>query len=470
MEMFIAGEWVSKPQVREIRNPFDGSVVDTVPAATREDVAAAIDAAQRAAGVMASMPAHERSALLRRASEILAERQEAIAQLLVREVGKTIREARGEASRPPAIFDYSADAARQVMGEVIPFDAAPGAEGRRGYCKRVPCGIVSAISPFNFPAALSAHKVAPALAAGNAVVLKPASQTPLAVLEMARALDEAGFPAGAVNVVTASGEDAEPMVVDERVRVVSFTGSAGVGREIARKAGIKRVHLELGSSSAVTVMEDADLDKALPRLVTGAFGVAGQVCISVQKILVHEPIYGEFVERYVTLAQGLKVGDPMDESTDVGPMISEAAAERAQEWVKEAVEAGGRVACGGVREGALMWPTVLVDVPWGVRVTCEEVFAPVVVLQRVQDVDEAIRLTNASPYGLQAGIYTSDIATAFRFAEQVEVGGVNINETCWWRVDFQPYGGMKRSGVGREGIKYAIEEMTEWKTVVFNLD
>ncbi len=469
MDMLIGGQWVSKDVVREICSPFDGTVVDTVPAADADDVRAAIDAAEQGAHVMAAMPAHQRCELLRRASQLLADRQEEIAQLLVGEVGKTIREARGEAARPPAIFDLCADAARHIAGEVIPFDAAPGGEGRQGFCKRVPCGIVSAISPFNFPVALSAHKVGPALAAGNSVILKPASQSPLACLTMAKAIDEAGFPPGACNVVTVSGAEAEPMITDDRVRVVNFTGSAEVGRTLAQQAGIKRLHLELGSSSSVTVMADADWEAALPRLITGAFGVAGQVCISVQKILVHQPIYEEFVECYVTEAEKLTVGDPLDEATDVGPMISLSAAEQAEQWMQEAIAAGGRALCGARREGNLFWPTVLVDVPWGEKVTCQEAFAPIVVICSIKDMDEAIELTNATPYGLQTGIYTRDIPTAFKFADAVDQGGVNINETCWWRVDFQPYGGVKNSGVGREGIMYAIEEMTEWKTVTFNL-
>jgi len=425
MDMLIGGEWVSKARRREIRSPYDGAIVDTVPAADAEDVKAAIDAAEQGAQEMAKMPAHQRSALLRRTSELLADYQEEIAQLLAREVGKTINEGRGEASRPPAIFDHCADAARHIAGEVIPFDAAVGGEDRQGFCKRVPCGIVSAISPFNFPVALSAHKVGPALAAGNSVVLKPASQTPLAALKMAEAITEAGFPPGACNVVTASGAEAEPMVTDERVRVVTFTGSAEVGRKLS--------------------------------------------CISVQKILVHKPIYQQFLDEYVPLAQELKVGDPLDESTDVGPMISEQAAQRAEQWVQEALQAGGKALCGATREGTLFQPTVLVDVPWGEKVTCQEAFAPLVVIYPIEDIDEAIKLTNATPYGLQTGIYTQDIATAFRFADEVDQGGVNINETCWWRADFQPYGGMKNSGIGREGIKYAIDEMTEWKTITFKL-
>ena len=344
-----------------------------------------------------------------------------------------------------------------------------GGEGRQGFCKRVPAGIVAAISPFNFPVALSAHKVGPALAGGNSVVLKPSSQTPLAALKMAEAIHEAGFPPGALNVVTASGADAQAMITDERVRVISFTGSADVGRTISQQAGIKRLHLELGSSSSVTVMADADWEAALPRLATGAFGVAGQVCISVQKLLIHAPIYDDFLRRFVPLVEGLKVGDPLDEETDVGPMISEAEAERAERWVGEATDAGGKALCGATRERSLFQPTVLVDVPWGEKVTCQEAFAPVVVVCRVKDIDEAIELTDATPYGLQTGIYTRDIATAFKFADAVCQGGINVNEISWWRADFQPYGGMKDSGIGREGIKYAIDEMTEWKTITFKL-
>jgi len=392
-----------------------------------------------------------------------------MAHLLANEVGKTITEARTEASRPAAIFELCAEATRDLRGEVIPYGAARGTENRRGYWIRVPAGIVSAISPFNFPAALSAHKVGPALAAGNAVVLKPASQTPLAVLRMAEAVVEAGFPEGALNVVTCTGAEAGPMLTDPRVRVISFTGSAEVGEQITRQAGIKRVHLELGSNSAVTVLADADLDDAMDRLVSGPFAVAGQVCISVQKILVEEPLYERFMERYIPRVEALEVGDPLDEDTNIGPMISEAAAERAETWLDEAMQAGAEILCGGTRDGTLFQPTVVTDCPRTVKLWTEEVFAPIVLVYPVSGLDQAIELTNDSQYGLQAGIYTSDINNAHKFAEAVDCGGINVNDISFYRADFQPYGGRKRSGIGREGIRFAIEEMTEYKVVAFRI-
>ncbi|HCU34951.1 MAG TPA: aldehyde dehydrogenase [Armatimonadetes bacterium] len=469
MRMLIGGEWIDREARTTVTRPYDGAAIDTVPAASAGDVRAAIDAAEAGAAAMRGLAPHERSSMLRRAAGLLDDAREEIAHLLAQEVGKTIKEARGEASRPPAIFELCAEATRDLGGELLPYGAAPGTENRRGYWMRVPVGIVSAISPFNFPAALSAHKVGPALAAGNAVVLKPAGKTPLALLRLAEAVVEAGFPPGALNVVTCSGADAEPMLTDPRVRAITFTGSTEVGETITRKAGIKRLHLELGSNSAVAVMADADLDDAWDRLVSGPFTVAGQVCISVQRILVEESGYARFLEEYVPRVQALRTGDPLDESTDIGPMISEQAAHRAEQWVAEAVAAGARVLCGGTRVGTLFEPTVAVDCPHTEKLWAEEAFAPIVLVEPVADLDEAIAMTNESKYGLQAGIYTSDVDKAFRFAEAVDCGGVNVNDISFWRADFQPYGGRKLSGIGREGVRFAIEEMTEQKVVAFRL-
>lgn len=470
MRMLIGGEWLDKDCTMSVRSPYDDSVVDTVPAGDESDVVAAIDAATQGAGGMRKLAPHERAGLLAKVADGLGRAQDEIARLLASEVGKTIREGRVEAGRPPAIFELCAEAARDLGGEVLPYGAAAGTENRRGFWQRVPAGIVSAISPFNFPAALSAHKIAPALAAGNAVVLKPASQTPLAVLRMAQAVAEAGFPPGALNVVTCPGSQAGPMITDPRVRVISFTGSTEVGESIIRQAGIKRVHLELGSNAAVTVLADADLDDAMDRLVTGPFAVAGQVCISVQRILVEQPLYDRFVDQYLPRVEALRTGDPLSESTDVGPMINLASAERAEQWVAEAVDAGAEVLCGGTREGTLFEPTVIADCPRSARLWTEEAFAPIVVVQAVSGLDEAIELTNDSQYGLQAGIYTRDINSAYRFAEAVECGGINVNDISFWRADFQPYGGRKRSGIGREGVRFAIEEMSEYKVVAFRIN
>ncbi len=469
MRMLIGGDWVDKDERLEVRRPYDQGLVDTVPAADRDDVLAAIDAAEAGFETMKSLHPYQRAEMLAKAAELLDEAREDIAELLANEVGKTITEARVEASRPTAIFELCAEAARDLGGKVIPYGAAPGTENRRGYWTRVPAGLVSAISPFNFPAALSAHKVGPALAAGDAVVLKPASQTPLAVLRMAEAIAAAGFPDGALNVVTCTGAEAEPLLTDPRVRVISFTGSAQVGEQITRQAGIKRLHLELGSNAAVTVLADADLEAAMDRLVSGPFAVAGQVCISVQKILVEEPLYEEFLTQYLPRVEALKVGDPLAEDSDVGPMISETAAERIASWLEEAVEAGAQALCGGTRDGTLFQPTVVSHCPRTAKLWTEEAFAPVVLVYPISGLDEAIELTNDSQYGLQAGIYTSDINSVHKFADAVDCGGINVNDISFYRADFQPYGGRKRSGIGREGIGFAIEEMTEYKVVTFRM-
>jgi glyceraldehyde-3-phosphate dehydrogenase (NADP+) len=451
-----------------VTNPFDGEVIDTVPRCAGEDVDRALASAVRGAEQMAGLTAQQRYRILHRAAREIEARAEELARILTLEVGKTIRESRGEIARTVQTFTFAAEEAKRIHGEGIPLDAAPRGEDKLGFSVRVPVGVVVAITPFNFPVNLAAHKIAPALAAGNSVVHKPATETPLTDLRLAGLLLECGLPECALNVITGRGEEiGDVLVSDERARMVSFTGSLEVGRRLMAHAGIKKVALELGSNSAVIVTEEADLSAAAPRIAAAAFALAGQVCISVQRVYVHRRVVKTLVDQVAAAAESMKVGDPLDESTDMGPMISSSAADRAEEWIQEALDAGGRRICGGRRKGALLWPSVLTGVPHDCRVCSREAFAPVVVINPVDGLDEAIAMVNDSPYGLQAGIFTRDVDDALEAAGRIQAGGVMINEVPTFRVDHMPYGGMKMSGIGREGVKYAIEEMTDIKLICF---
>ena len=468
MHMLIGGQWVEKKRTIPVKNPFTGEVIDQVPRADAGDVDKALASARRGAEQMGELPAQERYQMLLRAAGSIEAGGEKLAQTLAAEVGKTIREARGEISRTVQTFTFAAEEAKRLYGEGIPFDAAPRGEDKLGFTIRVPLGVVVAITPFNFPVNLAAHKVAPALAAGNSVILKPATDTPMADLMLGRMLCESGLPSDALNVITGYGHEiGDKLVADERSRMISFTGSLEVGRRLMTHAGIKKTTLELGSNSAVIVTDGADLERAASRIVAGAFALAGQVCFSVQRVFVQRDLFQALVEAVTAGAEKLKVGDPLQEETDVGPMISAAAAERAESWIQEAIDCGGRRVCGGHREGSLLWPTVLTNVPPDCRVCSEEAFAPLVVINPVDDLDEAIAMANDTRYGLQGGIFTSDIDSALRAARKLQVGGVMINEVPTFRVDHMPYGGMKMSGIGREGLKYAVEEMTEIRLVCF---
>ncbi len=466
MRMLIGGEPRAADREIEVHDPYDGSLIDSVPFACEKDVADALDVAERGAALMEAMPRVERAAILNRTAAAIEGRSEELATLLCREVGKTIREARGEVARAVQTFVLSAEEARRLAGEIVPFDGAPTGTDRFGFTLRVPVGVVVAITPFNFPLNLAAHKVAPAIAAGNAVILKPASATPLTDIVLGEILVESGLPAEAISVVTGPGGTVgNALVIDSRPRVVTFTGSADVGRTIMASAGLKRCAMELGSNSAVIVEADGDLDTAAERSMRGAFALAGQVCISVQRVLVHESVFDRFIERATAVAKGLIVGDPKDERTDIGPMIDEPEAERAESWIAEAVASGAVVRTGGTRQGSLVAPTVLTDVPADARVWRDEAFAPVVSVRPYRTFDEAIALVNESRYGLQAGIYTEDLEVALRAAHEIRCGGVMINDVPAYRVDLMPYGGEKDSGLGREGPKYAVEEMSELRVV-----
>ena len=471
MKMFLAGEWVERDRVIEVLNPYDNSLIDTVPRGTREDALKAIEAAQKGFEEMKKLTAYDRSSILQKAAQIMESRKEEMAQLVSKEVGKTINEARGEIARALQTLTLSAEEAKRLAGEEVRFDGAPTGGSKMGLYLRVPLGIIVAITPFNFPVNLAMHKIAPALAAGNSVILKPASATPLADVLMGEIFLEAGVPPLAFQVITGpGGEVGDTLVEDERVKMVTFTGSREIGKEIMKKKGYKRATMELGSNSAVIICEDAQMDKAFPRVVLGAYALAGQVCISVQRIFVHESIFDTFVERYVEEVRALKVGNQLLEETQVGPMIEPKEAQRVKEWINEAVAAGAKLLCGGEVDGAMMTPAVVTHCPRNVLLFTGEAFGPVVLINPYSTFEEAIELTNDSVYGLQAGIYTQNLYKAWQAAKEVEAGGIIINDVPTFRVDLMPYGGMKESGIGREGPSYTIEEMTEIKLVCFDLN
>lgn len=450
-----------------VLDKFTGEAIAEVPKATKGTTDRAIQSAKEAFPSWSRTPAHKRAAILEKTSRIIDSRKEEIAGTICREAGKAWRHAVAEAARSVETFRFSAEEARRIHGETVPMDASPAGEGRFGFWMRCPLGVVAAVSPFNFPLNLVAHKVGPALAAGNTVVLKPASATPLSAIKLAGYLDEAGLPPGVLHVLVGSGGTVgEWLTTDPRVSKISFTGSAAVGEEILRKAGMKKVTMELGNNSGVIVEPDADLSLAIPRCVTSAFANAGQVCISLQRLFVHEAIAKEFTERFVEAASRLKVGNPLDPDCDVGPMIDPKEAQRAQEWVEEAVGQGAKLLLGGGREGALMQPTVLADASPEMKVMCREAFAPLVAIREYKDFDDAVAMVEDTPYGLQAGIFTNDIRKAMRAVDRIDAGGIMINDTSMFRVDHMPYGGNKMSGMGREGVRFACEEMTSIKMVV----
>lgn len=451
-------------------NPYDGSIVDTIPESTLEDVEKAIEQAEKGKKIMAEMSLFERSEILRKTAEIIEKNKEDFASTLVKEVGKTIKEARIEVRRAVEIFKLASEETKRIHGETLPFDSVPNGEKRTGYFIRVPVGIIAAITPFNVPLVLASHKIAPAIAGGNSIVFKPATATPLADLKLAKALLEAGLPKEAINVVIGPGSTVGNTIVkDPRIRMISFTGSKEVGLEILKNAGLKKVTLELGSNSALILSNKGDINLAVSATVKGGFAVAGQVCISVQRVLVQKEVFDEYLEKLIEGAKNIKVGDPMKEDTDMGPVISEEAAKRIEEWIKEAVDMGAKVVFGGKREKTLFEPTVVINVPIEAKLFSKEVFGPVVVVNSFDKLSEAIEMANNSEYGLQAGIFTNDIEEVFYAIKKLEVGGVMINDAPSYRADFMPYGGVKGSGIGREGVKYALEEMTEIKTVCFNL-
>jgi acyl-CoA reductase-like NAD-dependent aldehyde dehydrogenase len=469
MKMFVAGNWTDGSAQKPVHSPFDGSIVDTVPVATPDEVDAAIASAVRGAKIMAAMPAHQRAEILLRAARTLEGRIEEFATILTREMGKAIAEARGEVGRAVETLTISAEEAKRLTGETIPLDAAPGVSGKFGFTMRVPCGVVLAITPFNFPLNLVAHKVGPAIAAGNAVIIKPATATPLSALKLTALLLESGLPAEAIQCLTGSGESVGMrLCADARIRKISFTGSRDVGTGITRVAGLKRVTLELGSNSPMVVMSDADVSQVAAATATTGYANAGQSCISTQRVLVDRRLYGDYLDAVAPMVSAISTGNPLDGAVRMGPMIREAEAERVGSWVEEAVTAGARVLVGGERQGAIYSPTLVADVDPALRISREELFGPAVAVTSFDGIDEAIALANDSPYGLGAGIFTDNLKSAMEFVRRIESGNVMVNWGPNWRADMMPYGGLKDSGFGKEGPRYAVQEMSETKMVVFH--
>ncbi len=462
----LAGELRAGTDAWEIRSPYSGEVVGQAAVASRREVEEALDAAVHATTAVAAMPSHARAAVLERVARALAERKETVARLLAAEAGKPLAAARLELDRAIFVFRQGAEEATRIGGAVIPADLMPHGEHRLGITRRFPLAPISAITPFNFPILLAAHKLAPAIACGATMVLKPPPQDPLSTLLLAEIIAGCGYPAGALSILPSSIDDAAPLLDDPRVRMISFTGSARVGWMIRARAPMKRVALELGGNAAVIVERDADIAHAVRRCAIGGFAYAGQSCISTQRILVHGDLFDGFVAQLTAAVAALRLGDPLDEATDVGPMIDEANARRAESWVAAAVQAGARLAIGGSRRGALMEPTILLDTTSAMQVNCDEVFAPVVTVRRYQDFEAALAMVNDSPYGLQAGLFTNDVRRIMRAFEVLDVGGVVVNDVSGFRMDHLPYGGVKQSGTGREGVAYAIEEMTELRLLV----
>jgi acyl-CoA reductase-like NAD-dependent aldehyde dehydrogenase len=466
--LLVDGDWVETGEWLEVNSPYSGETIARVAKAGAAEGRRAIDAAERA--MADPLPAHKRAEILVKVAGYLGRRHDEVARQISDEAGKPMKAARVEARRAMSTYTFAAVEARKLAGEMVPMDASQAGEGKLAFTLRRPIGVVGAISPFNFPLNLVAHKLAPALAAGCAVVLKPASQTPLSALLLAELETEAGLPPGWVNVLVGpASEIGDVLIEDERVKAITFTGSGAVGWQLAERAPKKRVNLELGNATPVIVAADAEIDAAAEAMAANAFSFAGQSCISVQRIYVERAAYERFLELFVPRVEALNVGDPAEEETDVGPVIDDDARERILEWVGEARDAGARILTGGDTDGELIRPTVIADAAPDLRVSCEEVFGPVCTVNAVDSIDEAIELANGTRYGLQAGIFTGSIETALRAAQELEFGGVTVNEAPTFRADQMPYGGVKDSGNTREGPAYAVRELTEEHLVVINL-
>jgi acyl-CoA reductase-like NAD-dependent aldehyde dehydrogenase len=466
-KLLVAGDWIETGEWQEVRSPYSGEVVGRVAKAGAEETRRAIDAAE--AAMQEPLPAHKRAEILVRVAGALGRRHDEVARQISDEAGKPMKAAKIEASRAMSTYTFAAVEARKLAGEIVPMDASQAGEGKLAFTLRKPIGVVGAISPFNFPLNLVAHKLAPALAAGCAVVLKPASQTPLSALLLAELETEAGLPPGWLNVVVGPASDiGDVLVEDERVKALTFTGSSGVGWELRERAPRKRVNLELGNSTPMIIEADADIEAAASATAQHGFSFAGQSCISIQRVYVQRSVYDGFVERLVPKVEQLVVGDPGDEETDVGPVIDEDARDRILEWIDEAREAGAEILTGGDLEGDLIRPTLIANAGPELKVSCEEVFGPVVTLTPYDTLDDALDLANGTKYGLQAGIFTTNLDNALRAAEELEFGGVTINEAPTFRADQMPYGGVKESGNTREGPAYAVRELTEQHVVVVN--
>jgi acyl-CoA reductase-like NAD-dependent aldehyde dehydrogenase len=465
----VGGEPRTSSETAVVRAPHDGSEVGVYALAQPEDVRAALDANVKAGPACRRLAAHERAQALRKVTERLRAERDQLARTLALEAGKPIAQAKLEVDRTIFVFQDAAEEATRIEGDVLPADVLPSGQGRLALTRRFPLSPIAGITPFNFPILLAAHKIAPAMACGAAITLKPPPQDPLTTLRLGQLVAESGYPKGGVNIVPCHVEVAQILVEDPRVQMITFTGSAKAGWAIRAKAGTKRVALELGGNAGVIVEPDAELDWAVKRCVAGGYTYAGQSCISTQRILVHEKVYDAFVERFVAGVKALVVGGVLEDRTDVGPMISEDAAKRVEQWIKEAVTGGARIATGGTRRGQVLEPTVMLNTTPTMKVNCEEVFAPLTTVTPYSSLDQAITTVNASPYGLQAGVFTENLKAMFRCFEELEVGAVVGNDIPGFRIDRLPYGGAKASGLGREGVRYAIQEMTELRLLTLKV-
>lgn len=467
--LYIDKQWVETTDYVELFSPYSNEKIGDIPKASKEDVEHAIDAAANASEEMASLTAYQRAEILEQLVLLFIEHRERAAKLISLESAKPLKYALGEVDRTIETYKFAAEEAKRLTGEMVPMDAAKGGSNRLAYTLREPVGVVAAITPFNFPQNLVAHKIGPAIASGNTMVLKPASQTPLSAFLLAELLDQTDLPKGAFNLVTGSGKAVGDVLVEsEKVKMVTFTGSPAVGKGIRDKAGLKKVALELGSNSGLIIDEGVDMDTVIEKVVIGSFSNQGQVCISLQRIYIMESLIEEFLTRFKEATTKLKVGDPLDPTTEISAMISKEEQQRAETWVQEAVAEGAKLVIGGKVEDEVFQPTILTQVSADSKVSCQEVFAPVVIVNSIQSVEQGISEINNSDYGLQAAIFTNDIKTAFNASKKLQVGGVLINDIPTFRVDQMPYGGVKESGNGKEGLKYTIEEMTEMKLVIWN--
>lgn len=468
-QYYVNGEWKSSMDFAELQSPHTKEVIAHIPQASREEVEQAIEVADGARIEVAALTAYERAAILEHIARLFIDNRQKAAEIISLEAAKPIKYALGEIDRTIETYKFAAEEAKRLTGELIPMDAAKNGANRFGYTIEEPLGVIGAITPFNFPQNLVAHKVGPAIAAGNTIVLKPASQTPLSALFLAELIDQTALPKGAFNVITGSGRTVgDALVESDKVKMITFTGSPAVGIGIRNKAGLKKVALELGSNAGLIIDKGVDLSDIVPKCVMGAFSNQGQVCISLQRAYVMDDVFEEFLERFTVSTKQLVIGSPVEETTDISAMIHPNEQERAVNWVNEAVEQGAEIVVGGSIDNGVFMPTILTNVSPTLKVSCQEVFAPIVIVNRITSIEEGIAAINDSNYGLQAGIFTNDIQTAFTASKQLEVGGVMINDIPTYRVDQMPYGGVKESGTGKEGLKYAIHEMTETKLVVWN--
>ena len=470
MKMLLGGNWVDRADKIEVLNPFDGSVVDTVPHSSLADVEEALAAAERGARVMRDLTGYQRYEILMKVADLMRERADDLARTITLEEGKILAEAQIEATRAREIIVLSAEEAKRLSGEVIPLDGAPGVNGKLGFTLRVPCGVVVGISPFNFPLHLVCHKVGPAIAAGNACIIKPATDTPLSALKLIELFVEAGAPPEAVQCLTGPGSSlGNALCSDPRVRKITFTGSRDIGERICKVAGLKRVTMELGSNAPLIVMPDADPKRVAAAAAMSGFSNAGQVCISTQRVIAHSDIYGDLLDAMTDVTAAISTGNPLEKATGMGPMIREEDSERVASWVSEATGEGARVLAGGARNGQLFQPTLVADVRPEMRISYDEIFGPVVAVSQAPDIDTAIELANDTKYGLSAAIFTQNLEWAMKFVRKCESGNIHVNWGTQWRADLMPYGGLKDSGMGKEGPKYAVQEMTETKMAVFHL-